>query len=145
MPHFPGIGHFSEHPHSADHSPSCSSGADCCYSGLAHCHLEVDSASSRHYINSRACHSQPTRAITNPSFRWSAYSSWEAHYRRGRDGWAIIYTTSSTHHLIILIVSFIYISIMYFVYVWSLWNPIILILYTGITCITCSSYCTYMN
>ena len=28
MPHFPGIGHFSKHPHSVDHSSQCSLGAD---------------------------------------------------------------------------------------------------------------------
>ena len=135
MPHFPGIGHFLENPHSADGNSSCSSGVDCCYSGLAHCHLEVDLASSRHYISSWARHSQPTRAITGPSFHIWDYASWGASYRRGRDSWAIITTTSSTHQLIILIVSFVYISIMYFVYVCPLWNPIILILYIGITCI----------
>ncbi|RVW87083.1 hypothetical protein CK203_048385 [Vitis vinifera] len=46
IPHFPGIGHFSEHPHSADDSSSCSSGADYYHSGPAHCHLEANSASS---------------------------------------------------------------------------------------------------
>ncbi|RVW80055.1 hypothetical protein CK203_055793 [Vitis vinifera] len=28
MPHFPGIGHFSEHPYSEDDRSSCSLGAD---------------------------------------------------------------------------------------------------------------------
>ena len=142
MPHFPGIGHFSEHPHLADHSPSCSSGADYRHSDPAHCHLEANSASSGYYITSWAPHSYPTRAITGPSFRRSDYASWGADYRRGRGSWAIISTSSSSHHLIIFIVSFIYISFMYFVYVFPtlvafeipcFWY------YTGINCITCST------
>ena len=145
MPHFPGIGHFSEHPHSADDSSSCSSGADYYHSGSVHCHPKADSASSQHYINSWACHSQHTRAIIGPFFRWLAYASWGASYGRGRGSWTIISTASFRHHLIILIVSFIYISFMYFVFLCPLWNPMLLILYIGITCITCSSYCTYMN
>ena len=129
MPHFLGIGHFLEHPYSAYHNPSCSSGVDCCHSCPAHCHPKADSASSQHYINSWACHSQPTRASTGLSFHAWDYASWGASYRRGRDSWAIISTASSTHHLIILIVSFISISIMYFVYVCPLWNPMLLVLY----------------
>ncbi|KAL6310975.1 hypothetical protein AAG906_019927 [Vitis piasezkii] len=46
MLHFPGIGHFSEHPHSANHSSSCSSRADYYHSGPTHYHPEADSASS---------------------------------------------------------------------------------------------------
>ena len=105
------------------------SGLDSYHSGPAHCHPEVDPASSRHYISSWACHSQPTRAITCPSFHIWDYASWGASYRGSRDSWAIISTTSSTHRLIILIVYFISISIMYFVYVCPLWNPMLLVLY----------------
>ena len=92
IPHLPGIGYFSEHSHSADHNPLLSAGADSCHSGPAHCHPEADPASSRHYISSWACHSQLIRAITGPSFCWSAYALLGASYRRG--SWAIISTTS---------------------------------------------------
>ncbi|RVW73002.1 hypothetical protein CK203_057470 [Vitis vinifera] len=68
MPHFPGIGHFSEHPHSADHSPSCSSRADCCHSGPIHCHPEADSASTRHYISSEHATPSPLELAQAPSF-----------------------------------------------------------------------------
>ncbi|KAL6348194.1 hypothetical protein AAG906_003060 [Vitis piasezkii] len=46
MPHFPGIGRFSEHSHSADDSSSCSSGAYYCHSNPAYCHPEADLAPS---------------------------------------------------------------------------------------------------
>ncbi|RVW66610.1 hypothetical protein CK203_066016 [Vitis vinifera] len=40
MPHFPSIGHFSEHPHSADDSSSCSSRADYRHLDTTYCHPE---------------------------------------------------------------------------------------------------------
>ncbi|RVW68919.1 hypothetical protein CK203_064285 [Vitis vinifera] len=46
MSHFAGIDHFSEHPHSADDSSSCSSGADYRHSDPAYCHPEADSTPS---------------------------------------------------------------------------------------------------
>ena len=52
MPHFPGIDHFSEHPHLADDNSLCSPGVDYRHSDPAHYHLEVDSASSGYYISS---------------------------------------------------------------------------------------------
>ncbi|KAL6340522.1 hypothetical protein AAG906_010430 [Vitis piasezkii] len=41
MPHFPDIGHFLEHPHSAYHSSSSSSGANYHHSDPGHCHPET--------------------------------------------------------------------------------------------------------
>ncbi|RVW13749.1 hypothetical protein CK203_087219 [Vitis vinifera] len=46
MSHFTGIDHFSEHPHSADDSSSCSLEADYRHSDPAYCHLEADSTPS---------------------------------------------------------------------------------------------------
>ncbi|KAL6340656.1 hypothetical protein AAG906_010564 [Vitis piasezkii] len=43
MSHFAGIDHFSEHPHSADDSSSCSSGIDYRHSDPAYYHPEADS------------------------------------------------------------------------------------------------------
>ena len=118
-------------------------GADVRHSDPAHCHSEADSASFGYYITSWALHSYPTRAITGPSFCTSNYASWGADYRRGRGSWAIISTSFSSHHLIIFIVSFIYVLYvfpLYFLYWSSSRNPMVLILYTGINCITCSLF-----
>ena len=108
MPYFPGIGHFSEHPHSADHRSQCSSGADYRHSDPTHCHPEADSALSGYYITSWAPHSYPTRAITGPSFTLEAEAA----------------KPSSPHHPPATIWSFWYflfifplcISFMYFLY-----------------------------
>ena len=120
MSEFAGIDHFSEHPHSTDDSSSCSSGAYYHHSDLAYCHPEADSAPSGYSISSWAPHSYPLRAhraITGPSFHRADYAPWGADYRRGRDihpehfdlcSWAIIFTSSSYHYLIICIVSFMY-------------------------------------
>ena len=131
MPHFPSISHFSEHPHSANDSSSCSSGADYLHSDLAYCHPEANSAPSGYSIDSWAPHSYPIgalRAITCPSFRRADYALWGTDYRRGRCSWAIIFTSSSSHNLIICIVSFI--CFLYvFPYYNSTCNPMLLIFY----------------
>ena len=140
MSHFAGIDHFSEHPHSANDSSSCSSGADYRHLDPTYCHPEADSAPSRYSINSWAPHSYPLRAhkaIIGPSFRRADYALWGADYRRDRGihpkhstlcSWAISFTSSSCHYLIICIVSFIY-----FLYVFPYYsrtcNPMFLIFY----------------
>ena len=120
MSHFAGIDHFSEHPHSADDSSSCSLGADYSHSDSAYCHPEADSTPSGYSTDSWAPHSYPIRAhraITGPSFPIADYAPWGADYRRDRGihpehsdlcSWAIIFTSSSHHYMIICIVSFIY-------------------------------------
>ena len=122
MPHFLDIGHFSKHPHLADDSSSCSLGADYHHSDPTHCHPEADSTPFGYYISSWACHSYPTRAITGPSFSRADHALWGADYRRGQGSWAIISTSSSTHHLIILIFP-LYISIVYFLIIVALEIP----------------------
>ena len=137
MSHFAGIGHFLEHPHSADDSYLCSSRVDYRHSDPAYCHLEADSAPSGYSTDSWAPHSYHVRAITGPSSSRADYASWGADYRRDRGihpqhsdlcSWAIILTSSSRHYLIICIVSFID-----FLYVFPCYNricnPMLLIFY----------------
>ena len=140
MSHFPSIGHFSEHPHSADDSSSCSLGADYHHPDPAYCHPKADSAPFGYSINSWAPHSYPIRAhraITCPFSRRADYAPWRAHYKRGKGihpehsdlcSWAIIFTSSSSHYLIICIVSFIY-FLYVFPYYSSTCNPMLLIVY----------------
>ena len=131
MSHFAGIDHFSEHHGSADDSSSCSSGLDYSHSDPTYCHLEANSAPSGYSIDSWAPHSYPIRAhraIIGPSSHRADYALWETDYRRGRCSWAIIFTSSSSHNLIICIVSFI--CFLYvFPYYNSTCNPMLLIFY----------------
>ena len=120
MSHFAGIDHFSDHPYLADDSSSCSSGLDYSHSDPTYCHLEANSAPSGYSIDSWAPHSYPIRghrSITGPSLCRADYAIWGADYRRGKDihpqysilySWAIIFTSSSRHYLIICIVFFLY-------------------------------------
>ena len=120
MSHFAGIDHFSKHPHSADDSSSCSSGPDYSHSDPAYCHPEANSVLSGYSIDSWAPYFYPIKAhrvITGPSSHRADYTPWGADYRKDRGihpehsdicSWAIIFTSSSYHYLIIYLVSFLY-------------------------------------
>ena len=71
-----------------------------------------------------------TRAISGPFSRRADFALWGAHYKRGRGIRAIISTPSSSHYLIIYIVSFIYflyVLPLCFPYYSSTCNPMLLI------------------
>ena len=135
MSHFASIDHFSEHPHSVDDSSSCSSGPDYSHSDPAYCHSEANSVLSGYSIDSWAPYFYPIRAhrvITGPSSHRADYTPWGADYRKDRGihpehsdicSWAIIFTSSSYHYLIIYIVIICLVSFMYFLTIIELVIP----------------------
>ena len=122
MPHIADTDRDSEQPCSRDVSYSCSPGADFGHPDSAHCHLEAASAPSGSSISYWASH---------PYYYRAPCPSWADHWRC-KD----IFLS----HQLTLIILPISDHLHTILYIFPFWNPIFLVLYTGISCIACFWY-----